>query len=513
MANASGTGKRLSETELFDRWGNRWGHFVDDFAPTTPSDTVSELLRDKVKSGNAERAIAGGHEGREILELLQNARDAILRDGDRGRVYMGVYDEGVLVANTGRPFDMFDPDVEDAVTMIGESAKDDSDQEIGHKGVGLKSILATGESFEIWSRHDHATGSTLRVRLSRAYITAALLSSLGKDTSKFDLRGEIVGEAIGSLANRTITGRREKPLSLDTREDIGKLPLFDFPVPLTPSADTDDLVANRASALLSGDVDEWYGDPFRTAVFIEYEDDEWRTLLDAFDIPHPDPPQRDAADRAERLWSYLSKEAGDGGLTAETVVQFGGIETMLLERIDGNGNDSRERWDVTQASGSLDSSSLDHEVVTATVDGGEETLLDEQFDQFRFDDRDASVQLLVPRKATDADKLQEYPLYLYYPIENTRDVSLPYCLHGHFTVETNRKDLSLNSLETNQSVLSRGVELVGLVAETAARHDFGDRYPWILLPPPPENPSEDPSSQPSLLTWFRARIFGTSQLT
>ncbi len=50
-------------------------------------------------------------------------------------MYVGVYDEGVMVTNTGSRFDFFDPEVEKAVTMIGETGNgDESTQSIGHKG-------------------------------------------------------------------------------------------------------------------------------------------------------------------------------------------------------------------------------------------------------------------------------------------------------------------------------------------------------------------------------------------
>ncbi|WP_135827259.1 sacsin N-terminal ATP-binding-like domain-containing protein [Halorussus ruber] len=507
MSSESGVISTLSEDQLFERWSDRWEHFLENFSASTASKTVSERLRDKVKSGNAERAIAGGHEGREILELLQNARDAIPADTDSGRVYVGVYDEGILVANTGSPFDLFDPDVEDAVTMIGESSKGNSDQEIGHKGVGLKSILATGDAFEIWTRHDAATNGTLRVRLSRSYVTAALLSTLGYDTSATNLRGMVPNEPIDSMIEPSQNGHRTKPLDHDAREDIAKLPLFDFPVPLETTAGPNDPVADRASALLAGDVEEWIGEPFRTAVFVEYEDEDWRDILESFDLQTSESADRTAADRAERLWSYLAKSADDEGLTPETLVQFGGIDTLLLERVDGVDEPVRERWDISRTSGTLESETLHHQTVTVTVTGEGRSFPNEQFDQFGFDDADTDTQLLVPRPASHRNRPQEYPLYLYYPIENTRDISLPFCLHGHFTVETNRKDLSLNSLADNRAVLERGVELVGRVAEAAADSDFGDRYPWVLLPPSPKHYPDDPSSQASLLTWFRASVY------
>jgi len=161
---------RLTEADLHTRWRNRWQSFLQLVEDAETPEETQNVLRDKVIIGNAERKIAGGHEGREILELLQNARDAIWNgDSDRGRVHIGVYDEGVLIANTGSRFDLFDPQVEDAVTMIGETGKgDDDDQSIGHKGVGLKSILATGDAFEIFTRPDGTTDDILGVRLSVA---------------------------------------------------------------------------------------------------------------------------------------------------------------------------------------------------------------------------------------------------------------------------------------------------------------------------------------------------------
>jgi hypothetical protein len=223
----------LSESDLYERWRNRWGDFLEDVDEAAGDDRVADALRDKVIIGNAERKIAGGQEGREILELLQNARDAI-REGDRdsGRVYVGVYDEGVLVANTGSRFDFFDPQVENAVTMIGETGKgdEDDDQSIGHKGVGLKSILATGDSFEIYTRPEEDSEDVLGVRLSRSYLIASLLTRLGYDVDVKTLTTDIKDTQLAALLQeQSVTGSNE--LSADLREDLSKLPLVNFPAP------------------------------------------------------------------------------------------------------------------------------------------------------------------------------------------------------------------------------------------------------------------------------------------
>jgi hypothetical protein len=506
MSQKAGTTEQLTEKELFHRWGSRWQRFIDDFDSDVASDTVAEVLRDKIKNGNAERAIAGGHEGREVLELLQNARDAIPSGTDGGRVYIGVYEEGVLVANTGEPFDLFDTDVEDAVTMIGESAKEQSDDEIGHKGVGLKSILSTGEAFEIWSRHSAATDEILRVRLSRAPITAALLRSLGYDADPATYQEAIRSEEIQSLCTATPAPLREAPLDAEAREAIGKLPLFDFPTPLSPTSTEQDSVEDRASSLITA-TDEWYGEPFRTAVFIDYEDDIWRDLLSDFDIPHPDEPERAVSERADALWSYLSSEFTDQGLTAETLIQFGGIGTLLLERVEADGTKFRERWEVNRSAEALDSVPISQEIVEVSITPENNDTTTKSFDAFQFEKQPADVQLLVPRFTGGETGPPRYPLYLYYPIENTRDIALPYSLHGHFIVETNRKDLSLNSLEANQATLRDGIDLIGAVAEAAAEEQLDDQYPWILLPPVPEQYPEEPNTQTNILRWFQGKVF------
>lgn len=495
-----------SEAELFSHWEERWQLFVSDFTPTVTASTVSTQLRDKVKSGNAERAIGQGQQGREVFELLQNARDAI-RDGGNdgeGRGYIGIHDSGILVANTGAPFDVFDPEVEEAVTMIGESSKGDADDEIGHKGVGLKSILASGEAFEIWTRHETATSDILRLRLSRAYITAALLSVLGCDTSGIHLRGSVESDEIASLLAATGDGTRDS-LADKNRKELGKLPLFDFPVPVETTTGSDHPVAETAASLLAPDTDAWHGGQFRTAVFVEFEDDEWDRIREQFDIPHPDPPTREPRERAEQLWTHLSRRGSDAGLRPETLVQLGGVDTILAERV-GEDVAERERWTVDRSPGTLEGDDFHHQSVTVEVTANDDPLQEHHFDQFSASESEVDAQLLVPSDASDRTEPRAYPLYLYYPIDNTRDVELPYCLHGHFKVNTNRRDLSRNSLKENRAVLEECIALVGRVSEAAADSDFGDRYPWILLPPPVSEPPTDPSTQASLLRWLRGAL-------
>ena len=521
-----------TEPELYEEWRNRWSDFLLKLDDATSENRVTDALRDKVTIGNAERKIAGGHEGREILELLQNARDAI-REGeaDKGQVYVGVYDEGVLVANTGSRFDFFDPQVEKAVTMIGETGKgeEDDEQSIGHKGVGLKSILATGDSFEIYTRPEDDSNDILGVRLSRSYLIASLLGRIGHDVDVEALTSDIKDDQLASL----LQGQPKidaNELSKDLREDLSKLPLFNFPAPmdLTAAKEDSDQIVHRVTSLLQDVGTDAYGqtidEPFRTAVFVRYRDDAWRNLLDEWNIPEPEEDQGDIEDRPERIWNYLSQTADDkSGLQPETLVQLGHIDELHLERIHGeNGEiETTEYWKIErEKSNTITQNELSHDDVRVTINQGSNSnqIAYREFDHFAFKDGGSfGTRLLVNKqrdtKNQNSPAIQSYPLYLFYPIQNTSNNPFPFCLHGRFRVETNRKDLSRNNTEHNKAVLEEAINLIAAVGvETAeAQHqksnNYSDLYPWILLPSVPEADITNPSTPTELLQWFNSALF------
>lgn len=509
----------LTESDLHGRWRDRWQSFLHLLEDAETPEEATNALRDKVIIGNAERKIAGGHEGREILELLQNARDAIWNgDADRGRVHVGVYDDGVLVANTGSRFDLFDPQVEDAVTMIGETGKgDDDDQSIGHKGVGLKSILATGDAFEIFTRPDDASDELLGVRLSRAYLVASLLNRLGHDTDLPGLTGELEDPALGAVLS---DGARsdEIPLTDELSESIAKLPLFNFPVPLVTNHESSDAVRARVRDLLTEPPANGDRERFRTAVFIRYEDSDWRSQLAEFGIPVPDEDERAIADRPERIWEYLSAGASDGGLQPETVVQLGGITELHLERAANAGDDSviEERWELTRETKSTTAvDDLSHDEVHVRVHLPDATEVVHSFDQFSFTEPREHHTAILVNKATEGEPtpIESYPLYLFYPIEGTDAANLPFCFHGRFRVETNRKSLSSNNADTNQRVLEEGLDLVELIGREVAESvdnskpsPYSDLLPWALLPPVPATDELSDPSSGELIDWFKQQL-------
>lgn len=525
----------ISQVDSFREWRKERERDLDRWEEDTSSPEEIESALNKItNAGNAERALAGSHEGREILELLQNARDAISNGNpETGQVYIGVFETGVLVANTGEPFDLLDSEIMNTVRKVGESKK--SGDSIGHKGVGLNSVLSVGDAFEVWSRLPDLD-EPLRVRYSRAYLTAALARRFGHEVSVDELSRPLRSEALveGNGGTRQLTAGDGRTAQVPLPDDVGKLPLFWYPWPLRSETDSSP-VATRAYDLLTTPQDSLAAfetppdEPFRTAVFIEYEDKQWRELLDKLDIAPPDEDEEKikAEEQATLLWEYLSNTADRStSLRPETLVQLGEIEDLYIERIDASGaTTGAEHWNVTRESESVPGDSLRYERVEATINHTiQDTSLIRSFDRFwRTECPETEPSLLVSRlkregyETEDADNSSErsrseYPLYLFYPINRTERHSLPFCLHGRFRVSTDRQDLSQSAKGHNLDVLEDGVELVRQVAEVTAElgtenPDRWEVYPWVLLPPNTDQSPADPASTVELMEWLCTEIY------
>ena len=96
--------------------------------------------------------IAEAYRGRCVLELLQNAHDALMdsQGGEPGRVTFLLVTEPVpllLVANSGHAFERKDFK---GLCQLGQSPKDPN-KSVGNKGLGFRSVLEVSSSPEIWS--------------------------------------------------------------------------------------------------------------------------------------------------------------------------------------------------------------------------------------------------------------------------------------------------------------------------------------------------------------------------
>ena len=108
--------------------------------------------------------IAQEYRGRCILELLQNAHDALAHaDPDEARrisFVLSTDSEPVLsVGNSGRPFREEDFD---GICQLAQSAKDPNES-VGNKGLGFRSVLEVSSRPEIWVHGSHRNRHFLRL--------------------------------------------------------------------------------------------------------------------------------------------------------------------------------------------------------------------------------------------------------------------------------------------------------------------------------------------------------------
>ena len=96
-----------------------------------PSNLIADYHR--------ERAIARDYEGREILELLQNANDQASEIGQPGRVLIEISKEALIVANTGLAFSV--GGVASLQTSHLSPKRHRRQHFIGNKGLGFRSVL------------------------------------------------------------------------------------------------------------------------------------------------------------------------------------------------------------------------------------------------------------------------------------------------------------------------------------------------------------------------------------
>ncbi len=104
-----------------------------------------------------ERKIVRDYQGREILELLQNANDAAAEKGIAGRVAIRLLKDGLIIANTGR---LFTSEGVESLCIADLSPKRFNKRNlIGQKGLGFRAILN-------WSHHPIIISGSLSLTYS-----------------------------------------------------------------------------------------------------------------------------------------------------------------------------------------------------------------------------------------------------------------------------------------------------------------------------------------------------------
>ena len=115
--------------------------------------------------------IAQAYRGRCVLELLQNAHDALANpppdDPRQISFLLSTRPEPVLlIANSGHPFRLKDFE---GLCQLGQSPKDPNES-VGNKGLGFRSVLEVSAFPEIWSTAPHGSDTSFAFRFDPSVI-------------------------------------------------------------------------------------------------------------------------------------------------------------------------------------------------------------------------------------------------------------------------------------------------------------------------------------------------------
>lgn len=184
--------------------------------------------------------IAEAYRGRCVLELLQNAHDALADPpaGDPGQITF-VLETGpeaaLLIANSGRAFEHKDFK---GICRLGQSPKDPNCS-VGNKGLGFRSVLEVATAPEIWSIGATEGSPAFVFRFDpqvreRVADTLAELEAKGLETrSPFDPSERLLDWTKDQL-QRYHNRLREEELD-SRREALEYLSPYDLPLPMEGS--------------------------------------------------------------------------------------------------------------------------------------------------------------------------------------------------------------------------------------------------------------------------------------
>ncbi|ETT74122.1 hypothetical protein C173_09991, partial [Paenibacillus sp. FSL R7-277] len=123
------------------------------------------------------KQITHDYHSRFIIELVQNAHDALLETGGTVRIIFDRDNLNFYVANTGDPLN---DDNFKAICKLGQSSKEPNTS-IGNKGIGFKSVLEITEEPEIYSGpYTEEKFSGYSFRFSPAFLRDAMVTAINQ---------------------------------------------------------------------------------------------------------------------------------------------------------------------------------------------------------------------------------------------------------------------------------------------------------------------------------------------
>ena len=442
--------------------------------------TTPDAWKDLVHHTKTERMVADQHEGRYLVELLQNARDAWCAahgveagqvTADRpARALLCVTDRGLLVADQGGGFDLSESEVFDAVRFLSRSSKVDAAGHgkgfAGHKGIGLKAVLRRCQAFAVWSQLPD--GRKLAADLRRSQTDRVLARLLAHDPPPPEVMAQVHAE-------RHLLPLFRFPHIADEQvedESLARFLLGDGDV--APAGLIEALSTTGAKA----------HPRFHTVVRLDFEDEEWQA----------DTPPLEA----DTVWSEVVE------LDPRTVLLLGTFQRVDLVRVKGEGAQARV---AASLSVSVKSCSP-----RATLPGGKVT--HRSFDVRALDrhgapragscrwhllatsaaevagyDAEVEGQAEVCVAIPDLPPHEAYvdlPLFMYYPIQSSDQEAgdgLPILVHGPFRVVPDRTGLDAGQARHNRAVLDAALSVVEVgLPWLSARDDAPQGLPWRLLP-------------------------------
>lgn len=345
---------------------------------------------DEKELATGSEVTAEAHENRTVLELIQNARDAIRKastdsasDVRDGSVAVVVGPERLYVANTGEPFHLDKEEVLERVRRLGMGKE--NDETIGEKGVGMRSILALGERFGVHSTITRGgSEETVSVEFSTAHPWAMLtrrysdilasrdpelldrITPSRSDTDHLDQYADCLDQVVEEMdtvsAESTILSANDDwPNAEAIMESmsnvgppspgdvIGGLPeLSAFKYPLLRDGTSEDPIVRTLLGQHEGTIppdDDLAGrlreDQYTTVVSVEYEDDARTQLLELFgetfgdagaelDLPVEEWRQAASSDRSSADRRQEIWDECKETISREVLVLLGEIETIDL---------------------------------------------------------------------------------------------------------------------------------------------------------------------------------------
>ena len=395
-----------------------------------------ESWSNQTELATGSRMTAEAHQNRTVLELVQNARDAIRKGGSdddqrEGSIAVVVGPEKLYVANTGKPFRLDREDILNRVRRLGEGKVDK--ETIGEKGVGMRSIMALGNRFGIHSAiseetdKEHLsvefTASQAWAMLVRRYLevikadSVDLEAELGGDETprygryleamveRIDAEGvghPLLGESqewpdVNDIIGEGLSNRAPSPQKVI--EDLPDLSPFRYPV--VREETEDDAILNtllgRKDSYIStnaGLADQVSEEQYTTVVTVDYTDEAWSSLLkhaiDAgaeveSDIELPVEEWRERrtsevgdAQRNKQIWAEC-----EDTITAEVLILLEKIEHVDLVRLtDYEGDpEASDHYEISNGERSTveDSDSLTAQQVTVKSAPRSESLSNTDF--------------------------------------------------------------------------------------------------------------------------------------